>query len=350
TAKNMERKIAELRDSVLSVRMVRIGTIFERYGTAVDMLARDTGKMLKFDMIGADTEVDKIIIEELVDPLMHLVRNAADHAIESPEVRMSLSKPAEGLIMISAYQKGNHVVVDVRDDGGGIDVEAVKAKAIKLGIYPKAYVDSLSRSEALEIVFVPGFSTREATSETSGRGVGLDVVKENIMRIGGAVAIETNKGIGTSFTLTVPATLAVVQALIIEDCGVRYAVALNTVTEIMHLSPEKSKEAEKTGIFNYYGKELLSVRLTEFFGKDVPLANTGGMKYGIIAGIAPNMLCIVVDRLIEEMDVVIKPLSPLIKTQGIAGATDMGEYGVMLIIDPNGILETIGNERKFSRI
>ncbi|MDO8427236.1 MAG: chemotaxis protein CheA, partial [Deltaproteobacteria bacterium] len=340
--KYLERKLGELRDSVLDVRMVPIGQLFGRFETFLAKLSRETGKETRMLTYGDETELDKLIVEELSDPLMHIIRNVLDHAIEAPVVREALGKPRTGTITLSAYQKGNHVVVEVKDDGAGIDTEFVREKAVEKGLVTKEYVNNLSRQETLELIFLPGFSTRDFVSETSGRGVGMDVVKENITRLSGIIDIETVKGKGTRFMLTIPITLAIIQALIVEDSGARYAVPLNSVLEIIELrSSSVSDQSITAG-----DSAIPSVRLSRFFGK---ADSAREVYYGIVAGFAEHRLCIIVDSLVEELDVVIKPLPRLLKVSGISGATDMGEKGTILVLDITGILEQVMKDMKLAK-
>ncbi|HBG45489.1 MAG TPA: chemotaxis protein CheA [Deltaproteobacteria bacterium] len=343
TEKNLERKLSELRDSVLDVRMVPIGQLFGRFDTFLGKLSREAGKEIRIVTRGDDTELDKLIVEELADPLMHIIRNVVDHALEAPAVREALGKPRTGTIILSAYQKGNHVVVEVKDDGTGIDTELVKEKAVSKGLVTREYADRLSRLEALDLIFLPGFSTRDIVSETSGRGVGMDVVKENITRLSGIIDIETVKGKGTRFLLTIPITLAIIQALIIEESGKRYAVPLNSVLEIVELRSSSLDAVQANGEISIEGRMIPALRLSRFFSHQPSDKEVG---YGIVAGLAEHRLCLVVDHLVEELDVVIKPLSRMLKVPGIAGATDMGEKGTLLVLDVTGILDQVVRERK----
>lgn len=341
--KHLERKLSELRDSVLDVRMVHIGQLFGRFETLVNRISRESGKEIRMATSGDETELDKLIVEELADPLMHIIRNIADHAIEPAMVRESLGKPRHGAIILSAHQKGNHVVVEVSDDGAGIDDALIRSKAVEKGLVTAEYAKGLGVQEALELIFLPGFSTRDVVSETSGRGVGMDVVRENITRLSGIIDIETEKGKGTRFILTIPITLAILQALIVEETGVRYAVPLNSVIEIVEV--ERVSEALIEPEFTINGRNIPSVCLSRFLGRERgQAADRSG--YGIVAGLAEHRVCIMVDRLVEELDVVIKPLSRLLKAPGIAGATDMGEKGTVLVLDVTGILDHVYMERK----
>lgn len=341
--KFLERKLMELRDGVLDVRMIPIGQLFGRFDSIVDRLSRDAGKEIRIETYGDETELDKLIVEDLADPLMHIIRNIVDHAIETPEVRESMKKPRAGTITLSAFHKANHVVVEVKDDGAGIDVDLVKKKAAEKGLVTKEYLSTLSRQEALELIFLPGFSTRDEVSETSGRGVGMDVVKENITRLSGIIDIDTSKGKGTRFLLTIPVTLAIIQALIVEAGPERYAMPLSSVIEIIELTPSTFAAAERDETIVVSDRTVPAVRLSGFFG--FPTGPGRDTYYGIIAGLAEHRLCIIVDRLVEELDVVIKPLSRILKVPGIAGATDMGEKGTMLVVDVTGVLDEAMKEK-----
>ncbi|MBI5826973.1 MAG: Hpt domain-containing protein [Deltaproteobacteria bacterium] len=206
--RNLEKRLSELRGAVLDVRMVPIGTLFNRFDTVLNRLSREMGKEVSMETRGDETELDKVIIEELADPLMHIIRNMVDHGIEPPRTRVALGKPVCGTVTLSAYQKDTHVVVEVKDDGAGIGVESIKARAVEKGILTAKEAAGLTRKEALDLIFLPGFSTKETVTETSGRGVGMDVVRENVSRLCGSIDIETVEGKGTRFILTIPATLA----------------------------------------------------------------------------------------------------------------------------------------------
>ena len=338
--KTLERKLSELRDSVLDVRMVPIGQLFGRFDTFLGKISRESGKEVRIVTHGDETELDKLIVEELADPLMHIMRNVVDHAIEAPAVREALGKSRAGTITLSAYQNGNHVIVEVKDDGSGIDIDFIKEKAFERGLVTREFARGLSRQESLELIFLPGFSTRDVVSETSGRGVGMDVVKDNITRLSGIIDIETVKGKGTRFILTIPITLAIIQALIVEDAGRRYAVPLNSVLEIIELRGLPPAEGEPITVG---ARTVPAVRLSRFFGHE---PSPREVRYGIIAGLAEHRLCVIVDQLVEELDVVIKPLSRIIKAPGIAGATEMGEKGTLLVLDVTGILDQVMKERK----
>jgi two-component system chemotaxis sensor kinase CheA len=239
--------------------------------------------------------------------------------------------------------------VEIKDDGAGIDTEFIREKAIEKGLVSRKGAGELSRQEALDLIFMPGFTTRDFVSTTSGRGVGMDVVKENITRLSGIIDVETIKGKGTRFLLTIPVTLAIVQALIVEEGETRYAVPLNSVLEISELSGSHSLISGGQEYITLNNRKVPSVRLSDFFGRPgYPRTSgpNGDACYGIVAGLAEQRICLVVDRLLEELEVVIKPLPHIIKVPGIAGATDMGEKGTILVLDVIGVLEHMVKERK----
>ncbi|MBE9531523.1 MAG: chemotaxis protein CheA [Proteobacteria bacterium] len=344
--KHLDRRFSELRDSVLDVRLVQIGQLFVRYETMLSMLCRKTGKEVKMETFGAETEIDKLMVEELADPIMHMIRNVVDHAIEPPEEREKLGKDRTGTISFSAYQKGNRVVVEVCDDGRGIDVEMIADKAVKKGLVTKKYVDNLSSTEKMDLIFLPGFTTTDQVGDVSGRGVGLDVVKENIASLSGAIEIETVKGQGTRFILTIPITLAITEALIVEDAGDRYALPLNTVSEVITIDPKEIFVQDGHEVIKILERTVPVARLCTVMGTKCAETN-GNLIHGVMAGIAEHRLCIVAEKIIEQLDVVIKPISSSIKLSGIAGATDlgMGEKGTILVLDVRDILESLLKEK-----
>ncbi|MBI5888412.1 MAG: chemotaxis protein CheA [Deltaproteobacteria bacterium] len=346
--KLFEKKIAELRDSVLGARMIHIGQLFGRFDPFIDRVSRETQKEIRVVTYGDATEIDKLIIEELADPLMHIVRNVIDHAIEPPSEREAAHKPRSGTITLSAYQKGNHAVVEVRDDGRGIDEALLKKKAVEKGLLSFDAARGLSLHETLELIFLPGFSTCDAVSASSGRGVGMDVVKDNISRLSGMIDIETILGKGTRFILTIPVTLAVIDALIVEDGGIRYALPLNSITEVAAVTPLPADACpdacEAGGHVNINGRDMPSIRLGDILGRSA--CACGSLCSGIVTGGPGHRLCIIVERIIEELDVIVKPLPEMIKTPCIAGAADLGEKGAVLLLDIAAITDLAGKQRQ----
>jgi two-component system chemotaxis sensor kinase CheA len=334
--KGLERKLQELQAGVLEVRMVPLRQVFEKLSRVVRRLRRDTDKEVRLEIRGADTELDKLIVEELVDPLMHVVRNAFDHAIETAEERLGAGKPREGSIRLEAYQRGNDVVIAATDDGRGIDAEAVHRRAIERGVVDAG--DHLSRREILDLVFAPGLSTRNEVTETSGRGVGMDVVRANITALGGVVDVASEPGRGTTVTMTLPITLAIIQALIVGVAGERFAIPLNSVRETLLVDPAEIQRSDGRELLNLRGEALPLRRLASEFS----LVETRREQkpYAVVLGIGDARLGLLVDRLEGQQDVVIKPIQgPIRSVRGIAGATEVGDSGAVLVLDVSALVE-----------
>ena len=335
THKLLDRRIQELQAGVLEVRMVPLRQVFEKLSRVVRRLRRDLGKDVHLELRGADTELDKLIVEELVDPLMHVVRNAFDHAIEPAEERVAGGKPPEGTIRIEASQRGNHVVIAVSDDGRGIDARRVLARAVERGLV--APDQGLSRREILDFVFEPGLSTCEEVTETSGRGVGMDVVKANLTALGGVVDVDSIEGRGTTIEFTLPITLAIIQALVVRVADQCYALPLNAVLETLLVEPHQIQRSEGREILDLRGEPLLLRRLAVEFGL---AASRGGKAYVVVIGIGDARLGLVVDRLEGQQDTVIKPLQgPVQNVRGISGATELGDLGPVLVLDVGALVE-----------
>jgi len=340
--KLLDRKIQGLQAGVLEVRMVPLRQVFEKLSRVVRRLRRDTDKEVRLELRGADTELDKLIVEELVDPLMHVVRNSFDHAIEPGDERRELGKPEVGSIRIEAFQRGNHVVIEVADDGRGIDLERLQARGVERGLVDAG--DSLSRREVLDLIFAPGLSTRDEVTETSGRGVGMDVVKNNLTALGGVVDVDSQEGRGTTITLTLPITLAIIQALVVAVGGQRYAVPLNSVLETMLVDAQEIQRSDGREILNLRGEPLLLRHLSREFG----LPETEGAKpHVVVIGLGDARLGLVVEGLEGQQDTVIKPVQgPVQNVRGIAGATELGELGAVLVLDVAALIEDAGRRRE----
>jgi two-component system chemotaxis sensor kinase CheA len=316
--------------------MVPLRQVFEKLSRVVRRLRRDTDKEVRLEIRGADTELDKLIVEELVDPLMHVVRNAFDHAIESPDERRAAGKSREGCIRLEAFQRGNDVVIAATDDGRGVDVEAVRRRAVERGLL--APDDEISRKELLALVFAPGLSTRGEVTETSGRGVGMDVVRANITALGGVVDIDSAPGRGTVLTMTLPITLAIIQALIVGVADQRFAIPLNSVRETLLLDPREIQRSDGRELLNLRGEALSLRRLAlEFL---LGPAERDQKQYAVVLGIGDARLGLLVDRLEGQQDVVIKPIQgPIRSVRGIAGATELGDSGAVLVLDVSALVD-----------
>jgi two-component system chemotaxis sensor kinase CheA len=340
--RNLERKLNELQEGILSVRMVPLGQIFTRLSQAVRKYAKDAGKEIDMQLLGEETELDKLMIEDLADPLMHLIRNAVDHGIETTEARARLGKPEQGTVKLTAFPKGNHVVITVEDDGAGISVPTILAKAVEKKLLPPDHgLDpETDRKEILDLIFLPGLTTREQVTEISGRGVGMDVVKRNISKLSGMIDIETEPGVGTKFSLTLPITLAIIKALIIEAGGQVFAVPLSAVLEIVQATPDKLETVEAREVMAIRGDTVPLLRLTKAFN-----LSEGERRretfYVILVGLAERRLGLVVDALRDQQEIVIKPISKrFADIPGIAGATELGDKrGVVLVLDVESLVE-----------
>jgi two-component system chemotaxis sensor kinase CheA len=305
--------------------------------------SRELGKEVDFQLEGSDVELDKLIVEELSDPLMHLIRNALDHGIEPPEARRAAGKPRAGALRLSAVQKGSQVQIALEDDGAGIDDLRVREAAVQRGLLPAEAAGQLSRRDALNLIFLPGFSTARQVTSLSGRGVGLDVVKNNIGNLSGLIDLQTERGRGTRFEITLPVTLAIIRALVVGVSGRTYAVPLNSVLEILEVRPGEVRTIETREVVSLRGATLPLVRLDRFFG--LPPAPPGP-SFVVVAGLAQQRLGVVVHQLLGEQDVVVKPLGKALSgIRGIAGATDLGNRRTVLVVDVGAIIgEVVGGE------
>lgn len=335
THKALDRKLKELQGSVLDVRMVPLRQIFEKLNRVGRRLQLDLGKNVNLEFTGVDTELDKLIVEQLVDPLMHMVRNSFDHAIEPTEQRVAAGKSPDGNVRIDAYQRGNHVVIQVTDDGRGIDPAAVRAKAESLGLVEPDAV--LSDKECLALIFAPGFSIRNEVSGTSGRGVGMDVVRNNLSHLGGIVDLDSELGRGTTLTMTLPITLAIIQALIVCVGKQRFAIPLNSVLETLLIETSEIQNSEDREILNLRGEPLHLRRLSDEF--DLTPA-VDDRQYVVVLGIGELRVGLLVDRFEGQQDMVIKSIQgPAADVRGIAGATELGDRGAVLVIDVSSLIE-----------
>jgi len=326
----LDRRLQELQASVIEVRMVPLRQVFDKLSRVARRLRLDLGKDARLEVSGADTELDKLIVEELVDPLMHIIRNAFDHGLESAEERRAAGKPAQGVIRLEASQRGNDVAIVVADDGRGVDVERVRARAIECGLVAPGA--QLSQRESLDLVFAPGLSTRGEVSETSGRGVGMDVVRSNVSALGGIAAIDSTLGVGTTVTLTLPITLAIIQALVVGVADQRYAIPLNAVREVLIPDADALARSGSRELLALRGEALPVLRLRDEFA--VRGGAPAAKPFAVILGLGDARLALLVDRLEGQRDAVIKPIQgPVRSVRGIAGATELGDRSAVLVLD-----------------
>jgi two-component system chemotaxis sensor kinase CheA len=341
--KALERKLRDLQSAVLDVRMVPLRQVFEKVARVIRRMRRELGRDVRLELRGADTELDKLIVEALVDPLMHVVRNAVDHAIEAPEERRSAGKDPEGCLTIEALQRGNHVVIAVRDDGRGIDVVSLRTHAEARGLVQPDEV--LSERETLELIFTPGLSTRDAVTETSGRGVGMDVVRSNLAALGGVVDVESTPGRGTTITMTLPITLAIIQSLIVAVGARRFAIPLSAVLETLLVERGAIQRSEGRELLDLRGEPLLLRHLARDF--ELGPETSDDKAYVIVLGIGEQRVGLVVEKLLGQQDTVIKPIQgPLASLRGIAGATDLGDQEPVLVLDASAIVDDATRRRE----
>ena len=342
-AKGLERRLTDLQKGVMDIRMIPVGQLFEKMSRIVRKISREQGKKVELKMFGADTELDKLIIEDISDPMMHIIRNAIDHGIETPDERIRNGKDEKGIIKLSSFQKGNHVVIDVEDDGRGIELDKVKRKALERGIIQS--IDAVSDRDALDFLFIPGFSTSEKVSEISGRGVGMDVVKNNIAAVSGMVDVESNPGCGCRVTITLPITLAIIKALIIETTGRKYAIPITSVLETIMVGHKDILTVERKEVIQLRDATLPLLHLGGFFEVEGEKGHSDA-SYVVVVGAAEKRLGIVVDDLLGQQDIVIKSIGETFKGfKGISGAADLGDQRTILVLDVGGIINeaTRGN-------
>lgn len=337
----LERRLNDLQEGILDVRMVPLGQIFTRLAQVVKRYASEARKDIDISLYGEETELDKLMIEDLADPLMHLVRNAVDHGIEPPDLRKQRGKPEQGMVRLSAAPKGNHVMISVEDDGAGIDPRIILSKAREKGLVAQdiSLDPDIDRKEILDFIFVPGFTTSSTVTEISGRGVGMDVVKKNISKLSGMIDIETEAGVGTKFILTLPITLAIIKALVIEAGGRLFAIPLSSVLEIFRATPSQMETVENREVMAIRDDTIPLLRLSQAF--NLPTTKKQDLFYVILVGLAERRLGIVVDSLRDQQEIVIKPLGKRLSgTPGIAGATELGDRrGVVLVLDVESLIE-----------
>ena len=338
SSQNLGRISGELQEGVMKIRMVPISQIFSRFPRVVRDLSRDLNKNVQLVIEGEDTELDKSVVEDLLDPIMHCVRNSLDHGVESPDARKKLGKPEQGTLLLKASNEGNMIVIEVADDGHGIDVEAVKQKAVERGIlHPNK---SLTDIEAFQLVFAPGFSTSKTISSVSGRGVGLDVVKTHIEKLNGTVMVESEPNVGTRFIIKLPLTLAIIQGLLIRVGDEVYSIPITSVIESHRVKPDEINRIDNYEVFNVRDEVYSLLRLNRLFGITSAETDDDGYNYIVVVGTEEKKVGLMVDSLIGEESVVIKPLKDqFTNSPGIAGASILGDGSVSLIIDVAQLLE-----------
>lgn len=367
--RTFDRHLGAMQQGILEVRMVPLGQVFDKLARVVRQISRDADKLVNLVITGAETEVDKLIVEELSDPLMHMMRNAIDHGIETRAEREAVGKPALGTIALNAFQKGNHVVIEIEDDGRGIDSDGLLEASVRRGVLSVDEARSVSRQEILNLVFVPGVSTKLEASELSGRGVGMDVVKTNIGKLGGVIDLYSEQGIGTKVTVTLPITLAIISALVVRLSDRLFAIPLANVQEAVVLDPAAVRIIDGREVVTLRGSTLQLCRLARLFGLEglepapAPQPVRSGRlgspasgrsfqsgeskllssrQYIVVTSVGARRLGLVVSTLVGEQDVVIKALGPSLKgVRGFAGASELGDQRIALVIDAPALVEEI---------
>lgn len=338
----LERVTTNLHESVMKVRMVPIESVVNRFPRMIRDLSKKLNKEMELIMTGEDTELDRTVIDEIGDPLMHMLRNAADHGLESTIDRLKIGKPKVGTIRLDAYQDGNNVTIEVSDDGAGVDVEKIKRKAVEKGQISPEQAEYMTDKEAVDLLFMPAFSTAEKISDISGRGVGLDVVKNKIEGLGGDVEVQTKLGEGTTFIVRLPLTLAIIQALMVKVKSEMYAIPLNSIVTLEEILPEDIKYVHTKEVINLRGQVIPLVRLDEILDIEACEEEEEEDNDSIVVVIVKKgdkQAGLVIDKLLGQQEIVIKPLGKYIRVpKMISGATILGNGEVALIIDSNTLV------------
>jgi two-component system chemotaxis sensor kinase CheA len=332
----------EIQASVLGIRMVPVKTIFSKFPRMLRDLAKASGKKIDLQVIGEDTEIDKSIIEELGDPMIHLIRNSADHGIELPSERLKAGKAEVGTVILRARHEGDSVVVEIEDDGKGIDPAVIRAKAVEKGLMTPERADAMPDEEVIELIFAPGFSTAAKVTDISGRGVGMDVVRSNVRKLNGRVGVRSAVGKGSVFTIKLPLTLAIIDALLVKSGNQVFALPGTSVEETLIVPPESVSHLTSRQAINLRGEVLGVCRLKHLLksaSPDNPADDAEGLSVVVVSA-AGRRMGIIVDAFVRRQEVVIKPLAPyLASLPGISGASIMGDGGVVLILDPAELLQ-----------
>ena len=334
----LERITTNLHESVMKVRMVPIESVVAKFPRMIRDLSRKLDKKMELYMTGEDTELDRTVVDQIGDPLQHLLRNSADHGLEDNATRIAKGKPEVGSIFLNAFQEGNNVIIQVGDDGNGIDVEAVRNKAIERGVITEEQAETMSQKEIINLLFLPSFSMAKKITDISGRGVGLGVVKSNIEALGGDVEVKTELGVGTTFTVRLPLTLAIIQALMVEIRDEKYAIALGSISNIEDIPVKDIKYVEAQEVIHLRGKVIPLIRMDQVLDIE-PKEEEPESLTVVIVQKGENLAGLVVDNLIGQQEIVIKSLGKYINNNKIiSGATILGDGEVALILDVNVLM------------
>lgn len=334
-AQTLERKVAELQDHILELRMVPFSQIFTRLTQVVRRHTREVDKKIDLELFGENTEIDKLLAEEIIDPLIHLIRNAIDHGIEPSDKRVALGKKEQGTVTLKAFPKGNNVIVMVQDDGAGLDADKIFHKAVECKLIPENQV--LERKKIIDLMFLPGLSTKEEVTEVSGRGMGMDIVKGKITSLGGFVEVKSESGVGTTFILTLPITLAIIKALIVQVANEKFVVPLTSISETFIVQPEKIQTIEEREVIEIRGEMLPLLRVARLFMREEEPKDE---YFAVVIGFGSKRLGLLVDKLLEQTEIVIKPLGEHLKNiRGLAGAAEAGRHEIILALDVEAMME-----------
>ncbi|WP_203074614.1 hybrid sensor histidine kinase/response regulator [Falsiroseomonas ponticola] len=341
---------SDLQDGVMKTRMQPIGNAWAKMPRLVRDLSIELGKKINLEMRGADTELDRQVLELIKDPLTHMVRNSADHGLEMPEDRRRAGKSETGRIMLNAFHEGGHILIEIADDGKGLSTDRIRAKALSQGLATESEIAAMSEREVHRFIFRAGFSTAAAVTAVSGRGVGMDVVKTNVERIGGTIDVSSTEGRGTSFTIKIPLTLAIVSALIVEVAGERFAIPQIGVLELVRVGGGADTRVERikdAPVLRLRDRLLPLVSLGAVLGleepKEVPIGASGDMGFVVVTQVGAHVFGIIVDRLFDTEEIVVKPVAPILRHIGMfSGNTILGDGSVIMILDPNGIARVTG--------
>lgn len=344
-SKQIDLMTTELQLAVMKTRMIKIGKVFNRFPRLIRDLSKEMKKDIQLVINGEETELDKTLIEEINDPLVHLIRNSVDHGVETPEVRIKKGKNPQGKVTLSAEHEGNNIIISIEDDGKGIDPELLKEKAIKKGLITKEKAAELSRQETLNLIFLPGFSTNEVVTNVSGRGVGMDVVKTNVTKLRGLINIETTVDQGTRFIIKLPLTLAIIQGLLVRVNTETVVIPLNSVVEVVRVSNDEIKTINQNEVIRIRDSVLPLLRIDKMLYTDDNDANRAKWQYVVIVGIAEKRFGVRVDELVGQKEVVIKSLGNYLgNIDGIAGSTIMGDGKVVMIVDVGELINNLTEE------
>ncbi|MSN24732.1 MAG: chemotaxis protein CheA [Geobacter sp.] len=340
--KRMSFVTSELQMQVLKMRMIPVEKVFKKFPRIVRSMSRDLGKEVDLQIFGEETELDRSVVDEIGDPLIHLIRNAMDHGLESPDERVAAGKPRVGTLVLAAVHEGNQIIISIKDDGRGIDTERVGRKAVEKGLLTEDQLAAMSQREMFDLIFLPGFSTKEKATDLSGRGVGMDVVKTNIKKLNGLIEIKSEKGQGSEFILRLPLTLAIIQSLLVEVEGEVYSIPLSSVLETIRVDQRKFHMIGGQEVLKLRDMVLPLIRLQRVFNVQ-QRDEIQDFCYVVVVGAADKRMGLVVSRLVGQQEVAIKSLGNyLANIPGIAGSTILGDGRVTLIVDPVGMIE--GNE------